>query len=435
MSGIDQGRQHLQEQITKLDDLIKFLQKLTESQKTDSELPKSVWKEFLKFNRDFISFEFQSSTLRSDLKLDLDLVEEGIEGFFATVWQVQEDKDRAVEDFIFKEEGFFYLNLTQSQMLLAEVTANLIFPILIRPRLQDVFLAIHAYLHSLESFCFFLKPFLEKYYSELVKEDSEKFNKEIYDKFLNQLEPNLRSIFKAYVDFDLRHAAAHATFTVNLFDGSITLRKQRKNKDPKMILISFQELVQKLFALQDLFRVVYLVWSRHLFDFFEDALKSEEDSRVKNGENQFRHFLSSFNAEYVLNSIEGIKTMLMSLLKLSIPPSLLEKACERIVQKYQALPFEHQGIQITKSLITNTMQVLNVAPDRTLPQNCQPGPWQQIPDGLDKRIRLTSGGNISVAEVLSEMLAEVGIVQVAEDMDPKTKKIIKKTRLFQNWSW
>jgi hypothetical protein len=120
----------------------------------------------------------------------------------------------------------------------------------------------------------------------------------------------------------------------------------------------------------------------------------------------------------------------------AIPLGLLDRSCQKIERAYNVnLPFMHRGIVISRELIGVTMEILNVEPDRTLPQNCRNAVRANTPDGLDRRIKERFNDNLRRANIISDVLANARIVEIIEMENFNTGKIVKGTQLRQEWYW
>jgi|GEM_PF-697218 len=118
-----------------------------------------------------------------------------------------------------------------------------------------------------------------------------------------------------------------------------------------------------------------------------------------------------------------------------IPEELLERACRGVVNNFGELPFTHRGIQITRELIQATMEILNSAPDQQLPQNCRNAVRDRTPDGLDLRLKIHFNDHLRRANIISDVLAAAGIVEIVQIQNPVTGRIVKGTQLQQDWCW
>ena len=119
-----------------------------------------------------------------------------------------------------------------------------------------------------------------------------------------------------------------------------------------------------------------------------------------------------------------------------VPESLLNKACELIAREVgEQLPFKYRGIYINRKLIQATLEVLNAAPGRTLPQNCRQHTRHNTPDGLDRRIKERLNLDLRTANIVSDLLGRAGVVEVVEVETFRTHRKVKGTRLKGEWSW
>ena len=104
-------------------------------------------------------------------------------------------------------------------------------------------------------------------------------------------------------------------------------------------------------------------------------------------------------------------------------------------QKVGNLPFKERGIMITCELIEITMKILNKEPNRTLPQNCRNDIREKTPDGLDRRLKEYYMDHLRRANIISDVLALSGIVDIIQTENPSTGNIVQGTRLRQYWCW
>ncbi|OCA85921.1 hypothetical protein A8F94_13815 [Bacillus sp. FJAT-27225] len=116
----------------------------------------------------------------------------------------------------------------------------------------------------------------------------------------------------------------------------------------------------------------------------------------------------------------------------TIPDELLQKAISRLGVQ---LPFKCRGIKISKELIKATIEILNDAPDRMLPQHARNLIRAHTPDGLDLRIKNTMNSDTRTANIISDILASAGIVEVLTIKNKKTGRNIKATRLLSEWTY
>jgi len=118
-----------------------------------------------------------------------------------------------------------------------------------------------------------------------------------------------------------------------------------------------------------------------------------------------------------------------------ILPDRLERACQLVSSALQRIPFRHRGILITQDLIRAAIEELNAAPNRVLPQNCRQLRKEDTPDGLDRRIKERLNTDLRTANIISDVLQEVGIAEVIRVRNPDTGRMIKATRLRDPWNW
>lgn len=121
---------------------------------------------------------------------------------------------------------------------------------------------------------------------------------------------------------------------------------------------------------------------------------------------------------------------------MGIPTQLLSRAC-RAVEKGvgSSLPFKVRGIIINIKLIQAAMDILNDSQEKILPQNCRNALRSKTPDGMDRRIKEYLGTDLRTANIISDVLAEAGVVEVTTVLNPETGRHIKATRLLKEWSW
>lgn len=101
----------------------------------------------------------------------------------------------------------------------------------------------------------------------------------------------------------------------------------------------------------------------------------------------------------------------------------------------QSLPFKERGIEINRALIKAAIEILGNVTSKTLPQNCRNDLRIRTPDGLDRRIKDTLDTDLRTANIVSDILAECGIVEIVQVVNPKTGRMIKGTRLLNEKSW
>lgn len=116
---------------------------------------------------------------------------------------------------------------------------------------------------------------------------------------------------------------------------------------------------------------------------------------------------------------------------ISIPSKLLDDVCNRIGD----LPYKYRGIMITRRLIRATMEILNAESNKTLPQNSRNAIRENTPDGLDKCIKESLNTNLRTGNIISDILKEAEIVEIIRVENPNTGRIVKGTKLLQDWTW
>lgn len=102
-----------------------------------------------------------------------------------------------------------------------------------------------------------------------------------------------------------------------------------------------------------------------------------------------------------------------------------------VEEKYnKQIPFRHRGIKIEKELIQATVEILSESPNKILPQNARNLVAEETPDGLDRRIKERLESNLRTANIISDVLEEVGVVKVKLRENPNTGRSIKYTELI-----
>jgi hypothetical protein len=127
----------------------------------------------------------------------------------------------------------------------------------------------------------------------------------------------------------------------------------------------------------------------------------------------------------IINRFEEIKEKL----------ELIEEIYHSIEMKYENLPFKNRGIKISKELIVTTVEILNNEPNKILPQNTRNASRENTPDGLDKNIKEALNTDLRTANIISDILQEVGIVEVIKVENKVSGRDIKGTRLLPEWCW
>ena len=118
-----------------------------------------------------------------------------------------------------------------------------------------------------------------------------------------------------------------------------------------------------------------------------------------------------------------------------IPEDLFERACGIIVARYGFFPIEYRGIRIRKNLVKATMEILNSAPGKKLPQNCRNDIRENTPDGLDLRIKAYLNSDLRTANIITDILESVGIASNIQVRNDETGRRIKGSQLNPSWCW
>ena len=102
---------------------------------------------------------------------------------------------------------------------------------------------------------------------------------------------------------------------------------------------------------------------------------------------------------------------------------------------FRNLPYNERGIKITLDLLKVTIEILNNATDKTLPQNCRNATADNTPNGLDKLVKINLPTSQRTANIVSDILKKKKIVEVIYIQNEKTGRKIKGTRLLCSWTW
>lgn len=118
-----------------------------------------------------------------------------------------------------------------------------------------------------------------------------------------------------------------------------------------------------------------------------------------------------------------------------IPTELLMKACNNIGSKFGKMPFKLRGITINTDLIKATMELLNNESSKILPQNSRNASREKTPEGLDKKIKEVLNTDLRTANIISDILKDVAIVDIIDVESPVTRRRVKGTKLLSSWQW
>jgi len=111
-----------------------------------------------------------------------------------------------------------------------------------------------------------------------------------------------------------------------------------------------------------------------------------------------------------------------------------EDFIKKVLGLFEQLPYRERGILINSNLIIATIEILNSNKEKTLLQNARSEIMEKTPDGLDKLIKRKLKSNTRTANIISDILQEKGIVEVIKIKNKKTGRLIKATRLLNEWN-
>lgn len=159
---------------------------------------------------------------------------------------------------------------------------------------------------------------------------------------------------------------------------------------------------------------------------------NEYDLRIINEiRDQYKFYINKRKAVFKKNSKKNNNFTNYSI----IPDGILSEVINKITISYGTIPFEYRGIKITEKLIRSTIEILNAEENKILPQNCRQVSRFETPDGLDKRLKDAMKSDLRMANIISDLLSSVGIVEVTTIENIKTGRKIKATRLIDKWTW
>ena len=127
----------------------------------------------------------------------------------------------------------------------------------------------------------------------------------------------------------------------------------------------------------------------------------------------------------IINRFEEIKTEL----------EILDEIYNLVRNHFGSIPFKTRGIKITKELIEATIKILNTEPTKTIPQNSRNAIRANTPEGLDKSIKEELDTDFRSANIISDILQEVGVAEVIDVINPNTERKVKGTKLLKKWQW
>lgn len=118
-----------------------------------------------------------------------------------------------------------------------------------------------------------------------------------------------------------------------------------------------------------------------------------------------------------------------------IPSDLFLLACNRVISIRGPFPFKEKRVPISLEHIKATMEILNGEPNKSLPMLHQNASRHNQPDGLDKRLKEQLGCDTRVADIISGILQEAGIVETVQVENPATRRMVKGAQLKDQWTW
>lgn len=120
----------------------------------------------------------------------------------------------------------------------------------------------------------------------------------------------------------------------------------------------------------------------------------------------------------------------------NVPPHISSRVCQEVAKAWGAdIPFTLGGITINLDLIEAALAVLNGGPQKNLTQNCRNDIRSRMSDGVDGRTKEYLYFDTRTTDIISDVLAEAGVVEIVEVVNPRTGRRIKGTRLLDEWSW
>ncbi len=118
-----------------------------------------------------------------------------------------------------------------------------------------------------------------------------------------------------------------------------------------------------------------------------------------------------------------------------IPSELMDKVYLAIRKQWGSISFRHRGIEVSPRLIKTAIELLNEEPAKVLPQNCRNDVRERTPDGLDRRIKVRLNSDLRTANIISDVLKDASIVEIIQIESARTGRMVKATRLFEEYCW
>ncbi|NVM29652.1 MAG: hypothetical protein HWN65_12490 [Candidatus Helarchaeota archaeon] len=237
-------------------------------------------------------------------KMDFEILERGINSFFGKIWKNYDAVDAAVFSFLDREDGFFFVNLSQAVMISNEIFIKILVSPYETGYLFGEFVFLQLYLHNFEAMCCFLKPLVEDFLGQQIEEDEEQVHQKVYNHFLKWLESDVRKIFKEKIDVKLRHCIAHASYILNQSDGSICLRDMVSRRRRTY---EFNEFLEKLLDLVILCQLLRNKLLDYIIEFF---MRNEFANDLK------MYFVESYiDINYIIAYIKMLRDFLASMIE------------------------------------------------------------------------------------------------------------------------
>ena len=180
--------------------------------------------------------------------------------------------------------------------------------------------------------------------------------------------------------------------------------------------------------LPEIFLLPATAWNNE-DDLLKDRDFKDNKSKPEYGLNiskRNRHLLEKYQLEKTIGLLGRTREWRGTM----ISEERLNEICMKVETEFSdALPFKHRGIMISRKLIMKTIEALEKAPEKSLPQNCRQLRKELTPDGLDKELKYALNTDLRMANIISDVLAKAGVVELVEIENPVTGRMIKGTKL------
>jgi len=120
-----------------------------------------------------------------------------------------------------------------------------------------------------------------------------------------------------------------------------------------------------------------------------------------------------------------------------IPSELLALACETVNRRVGPLPYQQDGITVTRDLIGVTMECLNAEFSKTLPLHTKKSTESGTAESLGQCVaqRLSLPEDVSRTDVIADLLCHAGISEKTEVIDRASHAKSRGVRLLPPWTW